>query len=213
MKLYTYNRSSAAYRVRIALNLKGIGWQSEAINLLKAEEQGEQYRVVNAQGVVPSLDDDGFVLGQSMAILEYLEEKYPTPALLPSNIQSRAIVRAMSNIIACDIHPLNNLKVLKHLVGKLSVSEEDKIAWYVHWIEEGFAALEALLQKHSNGRFCFGDNVTLSDALLIPQVYNANRFDVNLKPFELIRTINESCLQIEAFQQATPENQPDFGQK
>ncbi len=209
MKLYTYNRSSAAYRVRIALNLKGIDWQSEAVNLLKAEEQGEAYRAVNAQGVVPTLDDGGFVLGQSMAILEYLEEKYPTPALLPSDLQARATVRSMANTIACDVHPLNNLKVLKYLVGKLSVNDDNKLVWYAHWVKEGFAALEALLQKNTNARFCFGDNVTFADILLVPQVYNANRFKVDLAPYPLIRNINESCLQLDAFQSATPENQSD----
>lgn len=209
MKLYTYNRSSAAYRVRIALNFKGIDWQSEAVDLLKSEEQGEVYRAINAQGVVPSLDDDGFVLGQSMAILEYLEEKYPSPALLPTDLQGRAIVRAMANTIACDIHPLNNLKVLKYLVGKLSVSDEDKLVWYTHWIEEGFAALEALLQKNANGSYCYGDSITLADTLLVPQVYNANRFKVDMAPFELIRSINDSCLKLDAFQRATPERQLD----
>lgn len=210
MKLYTYNRSSAAYRVRIALNLKSIEWQSEAVNLLNAEEQGDEYLAVNAQGVVPTLDDNGFVLGQSMAILEYLEEKYPTPALLPKDLQGRAIVRAMANTIACDIHPLNNLKVLKYLVGELSTNAIDKMTWYAHWIEQGFVALEAKLQQHSKGQYCYGDSITFADILLVPQVYNANRFDVDMRPFSLIRSINEACLTQAAFQRATPENQADF---
>lgn len=197
--------------MRIALNVKGIDWQSEAVNLLQAEEQSDTYRQINAQGVVPTLDDNGFVLGQSMAILEYLEEKYPTPALLPSDLQGRAIVRAMANTIACDIHPLNNLKVLKYLVGELSTDESDKMTWYAHWIEEGFIALEAVLQKHSMGQYCYGDDITFADLLLVPQVYNANRFDIDLAPFDLIRSINEFCLQLDVFQRATPENQVDFG--
>lgn len=210
MKLYSYNRSSAAYRVRIALNLKAIPHDIVAVNLLEAEEQGKEYLKVNPQGLVPALEDNGNIITQSTSIIEYIEEKFPQVPLLPTDLTERAIVRAMCNVVACDIHPVDNLRVLKYLVGKLGASEEQKMEWYHHWILEGFKALELQLADHSNGKFCFGDSVSMADLYLIPQVYNANRFNVDMQDFPLISQINDHCTSIDAFVQAAPEKQADF---
>lgn len=207
--LYNYNRSSAAYRVRICLNLKGIDYKRVDINLLEAEEQGEDYLKINPQGLVPALLDDenqGQVITQSLSIIEYLEEMYSEIVLLPLTPSDRATVRSMANIIACDIHPLDNLRVLKYLVGNLDASEEKKMTWYRHWINEGFNALESKLEQHSNGSFCFSDSPTMADAFLIPQVYNAHRFDVDMSNYPLINSINKHCLSLPAFDAAVPEN-------
>ncbi len=204
--LYNYHRSSAAYRVRIALNLKGIDYKMVNINLLEAEEQGEDYLKINAQGLVPSLLDDGAIITQSLAIVEYLDEKYSDNPLLPSNPIERALVRSLANIIACDIHPLDNLRVLKYLVNELDVVEEDKMVWYRHWITKGFDAFEAQLKEVSNGQFCFSTSATIADAFLIPQVYNAHRFKVDMSKYPLINSINNHCLALPAFDKAVPEN-------
>ncbi len=209
MKLYGYYRSSAAYRVRIALNLKGIDYQHETVNLLTAEEQQDSYASLNPQKLVPVLEDNDHVFFQSMAILEYLEEIHPQNPLLPDNAVDRARVRALSNIIACDIHPLNNLRVLKYLVNELNVSEADKLSWYQHWVELTFKAFETSIQTSSQGLFCFEDQPSMADILLIPQVYNARRFDVDMTPFPLIDSIDKHCLSLPAFERAIPENQPD----
>ena len=209
IRLYSYFRSSAAYRVRIALNLKRIEHELEIIDLLKAEEQQAIYAELNPQKLVPVLEHDERLLYQSMAILEYLEEIFPEPALLPSANALRAEVRALANVIACDIHPLNNLRVLNYLVDELDTSEQDKLTWYHHWVAEGFAAIEKRLEAFSDGRFCFGDSPGLGDVLLIPQVYNARRFEFDLSHFPLIDSIDRHCLQIGAFSRAAPENQPD----
>ena len=205
--LYNYHRSSAAYRVRIALNLKGIDYKMVNINLLEAEEQGEDYLKINAQGLVPSLLDDGAIITQSLAIVEYLDEKYSDNPLLPSKPIERALVRSLANIIACDIHPLDNLRVLKYLVNELDVLEEDKIVWYQHWITKGFDAFETQLKEVSNGQFCFSESATIADAFLIPQVYNAHRFKVDMNKYPLINGINDHCLTLPAFDKAVPENQ------
>lgn len=209
IKLYSYFRSSAAYRVRIALNLKQIDYELEFVNLLKAEEQQALYAELNPQKLVPVLEHDERMLYQSMAILEYLEETFPEPALLPSDSALRAEVRALSNVIACDIHPLNNTRVIKYLAGELEVGEEAKLQWYRHWVAEGFAAIEKRLEVFSEGRFCFGNAPGMADALLIPQIYNARRFELDMTPYPLIESIDRHCLQIEAFTLAAPENQPD----
>lgn len=211
MKLYSYFRSSAAYRVRIALNLKGIAYEQVPVNLLKGEEKGDDYRKVNPQGLVPALvTADGRVLTQSLAICEYLEEVYPYPPLLPADAAGRARVRALANLLACEIHPLNNLRVLQYLTGTLGVDEEQKLAWYRHWVVEGFNALEALLADSSNtGRFCHGDQPTLADVCLVPQVFNARRFKCELSPYPTIQRIGEACEALPAFQAAAPEQQPD----
>ena len=182
MKLHSFFRSSAAYRVRLALEIKGLAYETVVHHLRKGEQRKPEYRVLNPQGLVPTLEDAGHVLSQSLAIIEYLEEAYPkTPRLLPPDPLSRAIVRAMSLAIACDVHPLNNLRVLDYLKSAIGQSQEATDVWYRHWIGEGFAALEELVRQHSRGgRHCFGDAVTMADACLVPQMYNARRFQTDL---------------------------------
>ena len=212
LKLFGYWRSTAAYRVRIALNLKQVSYVQESVHLVK--EGGEQFKpeylALNPQSLVPTLQDGDFQLGQSLAILEYLEEKYPSPALLPQDIKLRAIARQLSQIIACDVHPLNNLRVLKYLENDLSVTEDKKMAWYHHWIDKAFVAFEAVLKKHQfSGKYTLGEELSIADACLIPQIYNANRFGFNMDKFERLSEINENCLKLERIQNAVPENQPD----
>jgi maleylacetoacetate isomerase len=208
--LYSYFRSSAAYRVRIALNLKNIEYEIRPVHLLKdgGEQFNAAYLALNPQGRVPVLVVENKVLTQSSAIIEYLEEVYPSPPLLPTNARERAYVRSLSQIIACDIHPLNNLRVLDYL--KDSVKDGFQQAWRSHWIQEGFTAIEQLLQQNDYlGRFCFCDTPSMSDAFLIPQVYNALRFGCEMKSYPFISGIYENCMQETAFFNAAPENQPD----
>jgi len=213
MKLYTYWRSSAAYRVRIALHLKQIDYQSTYVHLVK--EGGEQlqpaFTAVNPQGLVPALElDDGTLLTQSMAIIEYLEETQPGAALLPVDAKARARVRALAQVLACDIHPLNNLRVLKYLAAHMAVDEAQKTDWYRHWVVQGLGALESLLKGNSDtGIFCHGDSPSLADACLIPQLYNARRFEVDLKPYPTLLQIDAACAKLPAFCQAAPESQAD----
>lgn len=210
MKLYTYYRSSAAYRVRIALNLKGLQHEDTFVHLRRQDQRGSDYLSVNPQGLVPTLIDDDTTIGQSMAILEYLEERYPEPPLIPLSPAGRARVRQLAMIVACDIHPIDNLKVLNFLTQDLGVSEDGRLRWYRHWVDEGFAALEAILANQpATGRYCHGDEPTVADICLVPQVYNAGRFDVSLEPYPTIRRINEACLALPAFADAAPEAQPD----
>jgi len=210
MKLYDYFRSSAAYRVRIALNLKGIGYQQCPIDLLQGDDRGTAYRTINPQGLIPALAEGDLLITQSLAICEYLEETHPEPPLLPGDPEQRAQIRALAQIVACDIHPLNNLRVLGYLTRDLEVAEEQKMTWYRHWVSEGFRAIEGLLQRRDqSGRFCYGDHPTLAEVFLIPQLYNARRFEVDLSPFPLITGIEEQCRQIDAFLHARPELQPD----
>ncbi len=210
MQLYTYFRSSAAYRVRIALNLKGLNADYIPVHLVNnsGEQHSDAYKALNPSELVPTLVDDEFQLSQSLSILEYLEEQHPEVALLPQDIQQRALVRAFSLAIACDIHSLNNLRVLQYLSGPLQVSDEQKNIWYRHWVELGFKTLEALLHN-SNGRFCFGNQPTFADCCLIPQVYNALRFNVDLTAYPKITSIYQHCNTLAAFQQAAPEAQQD----
>lgn len=208
--LYSYFRSSAAYRVRIALNLKKIDHEIRPVHLLR--HGGEQFHAdflaLNPQGRVPVLIVQNQVLTQSSAIIEYLEEVFPEPPLLPEDPLDRAYVRSLAQLIACDIHPLNNLRVLHHL--KNTVRYDGKQDWYRHWVEEGFAALEMRLQKSGRrGRYCFADTPGLADAFLVPQVYNALRFDCDMSGFPLIGGIYRQCLKEPAFVEAAPENQPD----
>jgi maleylacetoacetate isomerase len=208
--LYSYFRSSAAYRVRIALNLKNINYEIRPVHLLKngGEQLKADYLALNPQGRVPVLVVGNTVLSQSSAIVEYLEEVYPNPPLLPANAIERAYVRSLAQIIACDIHPLNNLRVLDYLKG--SIKDEFQQAWRSHWIQEGFTALEQLLQKSAyRGRFCFGDTPGMADVFLIPQVYNALRYGCEMKSYPLISGIYENCMQEASFSNAAPENQPD----
>ena len=209
MKLYSYFRSSAAYRVRIALNYKGIEYQQQAVNLLTQQEEEAAYQAVNPQKMVPVLEHDGAMFFQSMAILEYLEETFPQKPILPAAASDKAQVRALANIVACDIHPLNNLRVLRYLAEHYDADEQAKADWYRHWIEQGFAAFEKHLAATSNGQFCFGDQPGMADMLLIPQVYNARRFEVDMSAYPLIESVEQHCLTLESFIQAMPENQPD----
>ncbi|MEF3063926.1 maleylacetoacetate isomerase [Pandoraea apista] len=210
--LYSYFRSSAAYRVRIALNLKGLDYDTVPVHLVR--DGGEQlkpaYRALNVNGLVPTFIDGNANIHQSLAIIEYLEDVHPTPALLPSDPVARAQVRALALDIAADIHPIDNLRVLRYLKHDLGVSDAQKDAWYVHWIVEGFKALEArLAAQRSPGKFVFGDTPTLADCCLVPQVYNANRFKVDMTPFPRIAAINAHCQTLDAFRRAAPEAQPD----
>lgn len=210
MKLYSYFRSSAAYRVRIALNLKRLPAEIVPVHLVKngGEQHSAEYRQLNANELVPTLIDDTFALSQSLSILEYLDEKYPEPALLPKQLQQRALIRAFSQNIACDIHPLNNLRVLQYLQNVFALSEGEKSTWYKHWIELGMRSLEAQLTE-SNGQFCFGEQATFADCCLIPQVYNAKRFNIDVSVFPKIESIYQHCMTLDAFQQAAPEAQID----
>lgn len=212
MKLYGYWRSTAAYRVRIALYLKGIEFENISVHLVKdgGEQFKSEYVDLNPAKLVPTLVDGDLSLNQSLAIIEYLDDKEDANVLLPKDPALKAKVRAVAQDIACDIHPLNNLRILKYLKGNLGVSDEAKDAWYAHWILTGFAALEARL-KATAGKFCFGDEVTLADVCLIPQLYNARRFNVPLDDFPLICQIEANCLALDAFDKAVPENQPDAG--
>ena len=208
--LYSYFRSSAAFRVRIALNIKAIDYQIRPIHLLKNGGQQHQpgYLKLNPQGLVPVLQVNDQVISQSSAIFEYLEESYPTPSMLPDSAIDRAYVRSLAQTIACDIHPLNNLRVLDYLQTSWGV-EDDLYIWYHHWIKLGFAAFEQRLEQNENtGLFCFGYIPGIADAFLIPQVYNALRFNCDMQPYPLIKGIYDNCMQQTAFANAAPENQP-----
>lgn len=212
MKLYSYWRSSAAYRVRIALNLKGLEHEIIPVNMLKdgGEQHSDNYRILNPQGLVPTLIDDDITLTQSLAILEYLEEKYPEINLLPGDLVNRARIRQFAQITACDIHPLNNLRVLKYLKKDLEVNDDAKDAWYRHWIVQGFTAIEKSLKKDKvTGPYCLGTEITLADLCLVPQMYNVHRFEVPLTDFPRLCEIEQACLELDAFEQATPEKQID----
>lgn len=210
MKLYSYFRSSAAYRVRLALALKDLSADVIAVHLLKngGEQHSPSYKQIHTGALVPAMIDGDVVLTQSLSILEYLEERFPTPALLPEDTAQRALIRAFCLSIACDIHPLNNLRVLQYLTQTLELNESQKDAWYAHWIHLGFASLEQQLQ-HSNGQFCFGEHATFADCCLIPQVYNAYRFHLDLSAYPKIQAIYRHCTALAAFQQAAPDAQPD----
>jgi maleylacetoacetate isomerase len=208
MRLYDYWRSSAAYRVRIALNLKGLDYEQVAVNLRSGGQRTLDYMAKNPQGLVPTLEEAGQHLTQSLAIIEYLDETRPEPPLLPREPLARAQVRALAQLVACDIHPLNNLRVLQRLEHRLGLDEREIGAWYRHWLNEGFAALEGQL-KTTAGRYAFGDAPTLADICLVPQVYNAKRYRLDLLPFPTIRRIEEACQVLPAFDMARPERQRD----
>lgn len=209
MKLYSYFRSSAAYRVRIALALKGLPHTQEAVSLIGGGHKQPVYAALNPQQLVPALADQNGVFTQSLAIIEYLDETFSEPPLLPADAAGRARVRAIAQLIACDTHPLNNLRVLQYLQQHFGAGEAEKNAWYAHWIHENFAALEILLQQPQSGRFCHGGTPTLADCCLVPQVYNARRFKVDLSPYPNIVRIDAECAALPAFKTALPENQPD----
>ena len=214
MKLYDYFRSSAAYRVRIALNLKGLAPQREFVHLRKGAQRGEDYLAVNPQGLVPALvTDDGTVLTQSLAIVEYLDETVPSPPLLPRDPLERARVRSLAQAIACDIHPIDNLRVLRYLLHTVGVEEAQKDAWYKYWIDVGLEALEtAVSRDRATGRFCHGDAPTLADICLVPQLANARRVDMDLSPYPTLVRIDAECQKLPAFANAAPQRQPDFEQ-
>ena len=212
MKLHTYFRSSAAYRVRIALNLKELAYEAVPVHLLRdgGEQLQDAYRTINPSALVPTLQDERGTVTQSMAILEYLEETHPEVPLLPTDPLARAHVRELAQIIACDIHPLNNLRVLRYLVRTLGVSDAAKDEWYRHWIGEGFAALEAHLARDLyTADFCHGTAPTLADCFLVPQVHNAQRFEIDMAPYPTIARINANCVALPAFAAAHPSRQPD----
>ncbi|AXA89927.1 maleylacetoacetate isomerase [Massilia sp. YMA4] len=211
MKLYTYFRSSAAYRVRIALNLKGLAYDAVPVHLLRGggEQRQPAYRAVHPGGLIPALIDGDVTLTQSLAIIEYLEEMHPVMPLLPQDAAGRARVRALALTIAADTHPLTNLRVLQHLTGPLGLGEDAKMDWYRHWTGAGLATLEALLAQGETGRFCHGDTPTLADCCLVPQVFNAQRFNIDLAPYPNVARIHATCADIPAFQAAHPSAQPD----
>ena len=212
MKLYTYFRSSAAYRVRIALNLKGLAYDAAPVHLLRngGEQLSDAYRAINPAMLLPTLEDDGNTIGQSLAIIEYLEETHPHTPLLPGDPASRARVRALALTVAADTHPLGNLRVLKHLKGEMGVSEEAKLAWQQHWLRTGMATLEALLaDDQRTGRYCHGDTPTMADCCLVPQVFGALRFGVDVTPYPTIMRIHAACGELAPFQRAHPSQQPD----
>ena len=211
MKLYDYFRSSAAYRVRIALNIKGQQPERAFVLLRKNAQRGDDYLALNPQGLVPALvTDGGDVLTQSLAIIAYLDETFPAPPLLPSTPAERARVRGIALEIACDIHPLNNLRVLLYLKNTLGVSEEQKDAWYKYWIDVGLEALETRLARDpATGRFCHGDSPTLADICLVPQLSNARRMNVDVAPFPTLVRIESACNALPAFADAAPAKQPD----
>jgi maleylacetoacetate isomerase/maleylpyruvate isomerase len=212
VKLYSYFRSSAAYRVRIALNLKGLSYQTVPVHLTRGggEQHAPGYRKLNPQGLVPVLEDGGRVLTQSLAIIEYLDEVHPQTPLLPKDPAARARVRALALAIACDLHPLNNTRVLNYLTGPMGLGDDAKQTWYRHWIAEGLGALEAsLASDRETGRFCHGGAPGLADCCLIPQLANAHRFKCDVSPYPTLLRIEKNCQALDAFQRAAPDKQPD----
>ena len=209
MKLYTYFRSSAAFRVRIALNLKGLKYEPVFVHLAKGEHRQPQYAEVNPQALLPTLElDDGMRLTQSLAIIEWLEEKHPTPPLLPKDPFAKARVRSLSYLVASEIHPLNNLRVLQHLKRALGQTQEQIDNWYRYWIADGLAKLEAELAG-SSGQFCHGDSPGMADCCLAPQIFNAKRYSSDLAPYPTTMRVFENCMKLEAFDRAQPSKQPD----
>jgi maleylacetoacetate isomerase/maleylpyruvate isomerase len=210
VKLYTYFRSSAAFRVRIALNLKGLAYEPVFVHLAKGQHREDRYAQVNPQALLPTLElDDGTRLVQSLAIIEWLDEKHPSPPLIPKDALARARVRSIAYLIACEIHPLNNLRVLQHLKRKLGQTQEQIDDWYRHWVADGLAKLEADLARGGSGRFCHGDAPTMADCCLVPQVFNAKRYNSDLQPYPITMRVFENCMKLEAFDRAQPSKQPD----
>ena len=208
--LYTYWRSSTAYRVRIAMHLKGLEYEPRYVSLPRLEHRSQEFLRLNPQGLVPTLEDDRFTVSQSLAILEYLEERYPEPRLLPAAVNERAYVRMLAGIVACDIHPLNNVRVLKYLDAELPAGDAGRQRWYEHWVGEGLRAFEGTLERYGMaGRYCCGDEVSLADVCLVPQVYNARRFNCPLEDFPALRGIAERCEALQAFAEAHPSKQAD----
>ena len=212
MKLYTFFRSSASYRVRIALNLKGIRYEQAPIHLRRAggEQLQPAYKALNPQALVPALEDNGRILTQSLAIIEYLDEKFPNPPLLPKDPADKALVRSMALVIACEVHPIQNLRVLNYVKSAYNQTDEQVNRWSQHWMNLGFTALEQLIVAQPNrGRFCVGDMPTLADICLVPQLGNARRYGCDLSQYRAIQGIEKNCMALAAFSDAAPEKQPD----
>jgi maleylacetoacetate isomerase/maleylpyruvate isomerase len=210
MKLYSYFRSSASFRVRIALALKGLNYDYVSVHLAKGQQLQDEFTAVNADALVPVLEVDGLRLTQSMAIMEYLDEQFPKSPLMPSDVTGRARVRSLSQSIACEIHPLNNLRVLKYLTGTLTLDEDPKNTWYHHWVRLGLEAFEKQLHHPATGRFCHGDLPSMADCVLVPQIFNANRFKVDLSGLERTLQVFDACMALPSFQAAQPSACPDF---
>ncbi len=210
MKLHNYFRSSASFRVRIALELKGLQYEYVAVHLARGEHRLAAFGDIAADGLVPVLEVDGLRLSQSMAIMEYLDDIHPSPPLLPEDAVGRARVRALAQSIACEIHPLNNLRVLKYLVRELKVDEQAKNTWYRHWVREGLLAFERQLSRQPASRFCWGDTPTLADCCLVPQIFNGQRFDCDFSQLARTMAAFDACMQLDAFQRSQPSACPDF---
>jgi maleylacetoacetate isomerase len=209
MKLYTAFRSSASFRTRIALNLKGLAYEPAFVHLGRGEHRRPEYAAINPQALVPAFEDGGFRLVQSLAIIEYLDETHPMPPLLPKDAPGRARVRSLSLLIACEIHPLNNLRVLQHLKRALGQDDAQVNAWYRHWVADGFQKLEAELARGAAGRFCHGDAPTMADCCLVPQVFNAQRYQCDTLPYPAVMRVFAECMKLDAFDRAQPARQPD----
>ncbi len=211
MKFYTYFRSTAAYRVRIALNLKGVAYEPVYVHLTRdgGEQKSAKFRTLNPQGLVPVLEEGGDVIAQSLAIIEYLDTKYPEPPLLPAAPAERARVQSFALAIVCDVHPLNNLRVLQYLRNELGLDDGQVNAWYGHWIAEAFRGLESIAAASADGPFCFGDTVTLADVCLVPQIFNARRFGCDMSPYPRLTAIDAALTKLEAFASAAPAAQAD----
>lgn len=209
MKLHNYFRSSASFRVRIALNLKGLDFEYIPVHIARGDHRTGPYAAISADRLVPLLEDGGERFSQSMAIIEYLDETHPEPALLPRDTVSRAHVRALAQSIACEIHPLNNLRVLKYLVKDLKLDEEAKNAWYRHWVRDGLLAFERQLAQYPAGTYCWGDTPTLADCCLVPQIFNGRRFDCDFSGLPRTMAAFDACMEHEAFQRAQPSQAPD----
>ena len=209
MRLYSFFRSSAAYRVRIALNLKGVDYETVSVDLPGGRHREPEFLAVNPQATIPTLDDDGTILWQSLAIIDYLDARFPVPRLIPDEPVARAHTQALAQLIACEIHPLNNLRVLRYLRGELKLDEAAVAKWYAHWVAEAFGPLELLVTRFSGGRFCYGNSVSVADVCLVPQVYNARRFNVDLSSYPTLVRIADGLRSDSAFARAAPEKQPD----
>jgi maleylpyruvate isomerase len=209
MRLYSFFLSSAAFRVRIALNLKGVDYDTVPVNLPQGEHRDAAFLATNPQATVPVIDDDGTILWQSLAIIEYLDARFPNPRLIPAEPVARARVQALAQLIVCEMHPLNNLRVRNYLRDELELDEAGQSRWYQHWIAEGFASLEALVRRFSGGRYCFGDAVSVADVCLVPQVYNARRFHCDMAAYPTLQRIADALRAEPAFARAAPEEQPD----
>jgi maleylacetoacetate isomerase len=210
VKLYTYFRSSAAFRVRIALNLKGLKYAPQFVSLPKGAHRQAEYAKLNPQALVPTLvTDNGLHLAQSLAIIEYLDEIHPRPALLPNDVQAKARVRSLSLLVACEIHPLNNLRTLQYLKRELKLGEDQVNSWYRHWIAEGLGKLEAEMKSPLTGKFSHGDAPTMADCCLVPQIFNAQRYECDLAPYPAMMRVFGECMKLDAFDRAQPSRQPD----